>query len=192
MGQRWLWPFEQHRRGETSNKDSSPLREDWWTGLFRTCLIAGSSMITGFTAVWMLECPSDGSPFIIACDDQDYTKAFIGFWILKVWLAVLSHCHLQSVTENSWKEVPTLLNSLRETHPCLAFRFYSDWDCNPMIQCFQDAKFIAGRTNMLVQLAAFLQESIASHAWPNVALPQHCNVYLNTQKQFVFVHFLTL
>lgn len=40
---------------------------------------------------------------------------------------------------------------------------------------------------MLVQLAAFLQESIASHAWPNVALPQHCNVYLNTQKQFVFL-----
>lgn len=102
-----------------------------------------------------------------------------------MWLAVLSHCRLQSVRVNSWKEVPTLLNSLRETHPCLAFRFYSDWDCNPMIQCFQDAKFIVGRTNMLVQLAAFLQESIASHAWPNVALPQHCSVYLNTQKQFV-------
>lgn len=40
---------------------------------------------------------------------------------------------------------------------------------------------------MLVQLAAFLKESITSHAWPNVALPQYRSIYLNAQKRFVFL-----
>lgn len=180
--------FEQHRRGETSEKDSSPPREDWWTGLSRTSLIADH---------W-LYCRVDAGMSQLWKSIHNRLQ-WLGlhksiYWILNIKSVTggLSHCRLQSVTVNSWEEVPTLLNSLRETHPCLAFRFYSDWDCNPMIQCFQDANFIARSTNMLVQLAAFLQESIASHAWPNVALPQQCNVYLNTQKQFVFVHFLTL
>ncbi len=58
-------------------------------------------------------------------------------------------------------EVRTLLNSLRKTHPCLAFRFLwpyfvMDWECNPMFLCFQNAIFILGSINMLNQLDAFL------------------------------------
>lgn len=69
--------FDQQRRGGGPATKTPPFQEK----------IDGQQharlLITGVAAVLTLECPSDGNPFISTYNDQNCTKAFIGFRILK-------------------------------------------------------------------------------------------------------------
>lgn len=99
---------------ETSNKDSSLPREDWWTAMSRTRLIADHWRYCRVDAGM----PQWWKSIYIHLQWPGLHKSI--YWIqnIKSLTAGLSHCRLQTV--NSWKDVSTLLDSLRgnTSMPC--------------------------------------------------------------------------